>query len=383
MPQPQPQNRNLTSTIQEDIAHKMVFIGGPRQVGKTTLALSFLKDGARNHPAYLNWDFERDRKQIREAKLPFEQPIIVLDEIHKYAKWRNLLKGIYDRYSEHTKFIVTGSARLDHYRKGGDSLLGRYHYHRLHPYSLPELDPELKKDSIEQLLVVGGFPEPLSNGTERFYRRWQRERRDLVIREDLRDLENVREVSLIEALADSLPARTSTPLSINSLSKHLEVAHETTEKWIKILENLYMVFRVPPYQGGKLEVLKTSKKLYFWDWCQAPQRGPRVENFIASHLLKYCQYIEDTEGYKMELRYLKDVKDREIDFVVLKDRKPIFGVECKSANREISPAIKYFSSRSKIPIFYQVHFETDDYYNPDYKCRVLPFAAFCREVKLI
>ncbi len=376
-------NRYLLPWIKEDLDSKMVFLGGPRQVGKTTLALSLLGGGSKGHPAYLTWDLEADRKRIVGVQLPFDQKVLVLDEIHKYARWRNLIKGIYDKHGDSTKFVVTGSARLDYYRKGGDSLLGRYHYYRLHPYSLTELDSELRPDSVRLLLTMGGFPEPLVMSSERFYRRWRRERITKIVKEDLRDLENVREISLVEALVDALPRRVSTPLSINSLSKQLEVAHETVEKWISILENLYMVYRVAPYQGGKLDLVKKAQKIFFWDWCQAPEGGQRFENFIASHLLKYCHFMEDSEGHMMELRYLLDVKGREIDFVVLKDRKPLFGVEVKSSNREISNSIKYFSARSKIPIFYQVHLESDDYFKPEYRCRVLPFAKFCSEVGLV
>jgi predicted AAA+ superfamily ATPase len=376
------ESRYLSPFIKEDLLNKMVFIGGPRQVGKTTLALGQLQNGAKSHPAYLNWDFGEDRARITRGELPFNEPIIILDEIHKYTHWRNLVKGIYDKYSDSTKFIVTGSARLDYYRKGGDSLLGRYHYYRLHPFTLAEIDSELKRESLEALLKVGGFPEPLHKGSDRFYRRWKLERTQRILTEDLRDLEAVREISLVEALVDALPARIATPLSINTLSKSLEVAHETIEKWITILENLYLVYRIGPYQGGKLELVKQTKKLYFWDWCQASEGGQRNENFLASHLLKFCHFLEDTEGYKMELRYLKDVKGREIDFVILKDRKPMFGVECKTGDKEISNAIKYFSARSKIPLFYQVHFEKSDYFNPDFKCRVLPFTKFCKEIGL-
>jgi predicted AAA+ superfamily ATPase len=117
----------------------MVILGGPRQVGKTTLSLQVLGQANEDHPAYLNWDYPENRKDLIAGILPANQGLIILDEIHKYSEWRNLIKGLYDKNKVHNKFLITGSARLDFYRRGGDSLLGRYYFYRLHPLSLFEI----------------------------------------------------------------------------------------------------------------------------------------------------------------------------------------------------------------------------------------------------
>ncbi len=152
--------RYLSGGIREDLSSgKMVFLGGPRQVGKTTCALAILGgDSKGKHPGYLSWDVAEHRRQLRAAELPPNEPLVVLDEIHKYARWRGLVKGLYDTTRGDRSFIVTGSARLDYYRKGGDSLQGRYHYFRLHPLSLGELQG--RRPEVAQLLEFGGFPEP-------------------------------------------------------------------------------------------------------------------------------------------------------------------------------------------------------------------------------
>ncbi|MXY89121.1 MAG: AAA family ATPase, partial [Gammaproteobacteria bacterium] len=152
--------RYLHSQIREDLEYKMVFLGGPRQVGKTTLALDILGAKDRRHPAYLNWDSPYARKRLMEGEIPGGQPLLVLDEIHKFPRWRNLVKGFFDTRGEGTSFLVTGSARLDHYRKGGDSLQGRYHHYRLHPFSLGELTITPNSGDLETLMRFGGFPEP-------------------------------------------------------------------------------------------------------------------------------------------------------------------------------------------------------------------------------
>ena len=211
--------RYLKGEIQNFLQSKMVFIGGPRQVGKTTLGLSFLKPAKTSNPAYLNWDDLESKKKIRKGELPPET-IVVLDEIHKFRGWRNLVKGFYDNKKEIQKFIVTGSARLDHYRRGGDSLLGRYRYLRLHPFSVAELNLKSQSD-VENLLKFGGFPEPFLNGTEKNWRLWQNERLYRLVNDDIRSLESLREYSSIETLAESLPTRVGSPLSITLLRKTL------------------------------------------------------------------------------------------------------------------------------------------------------------------
>jgi predicted AAA+ superfamily ATPase len=265
----------------------MVFIGGPRQVGKTTLALDLLGDSRRERSdAYLNWDLLDDREKILTAQLPTDRQYLILDEIHKFADWRQLVKGVYDKNRSSLSIIVTGSARLDHYRKGGDSLQGRYHYYRLHPFSLPEYDHECNSDSLQLLLRFGGFPEPLSKANERFHRRWQREMSARVLHEDLRQLERVQEVSKLELLLAHLPDCVGSPLSVNSLRKLLQVAHSSVERWLEIFANLYLTFRVSPHGAARIRAVKKEQKLYFRDWSRIADPGARFENMVACHLLK-------------------------------------------------------------------------------------------------
>jgi predicted AAA+ superfamily ATPase len=314
--------RYLRPAVTAVLPRKMVFVGGPRQVGKTTLALSLLGKGANErHPAYFNWDDPRAAARIRRVELPPAERLLVLDEIHKYARWRNLVKGIYDTEKSRRRIIVTGSARLDYYRKGGDSLANRYRYFRLHPFSLREMSASPRKDDVAALLRYGGFPEPLLRQNPREHRIWQRDRISRVVRDDLRDLEAVREISLVEQLVDLLPARVGSPLSVKSLREDLEVDHKTVERWLTILENLYLCFRIAPFGPPKVRAVKKERKLYLWDWSMTPEGGPRFENLVASQLLKFCHFVEDSEGHAMELRFLRDTDKREIDFVVLRNAR--------------------------------------------------------------
>jgi predicted AAA+ superfamily ATPase len=375
-------HRYLFSSISKDLEKKMVFIGGPRQIGKTTLSLQFFKNKAsEKNTGYLNWDYLADRSLILKNQLPLTESLLIFDEIHKYRNWRSLMKGLFDKYKNSIRFIVTGSARLDHFRKGGDSLLGRYHYYRLHPLSLMELSKAPSNQDLQDLLTYSGFPEPFFEKDKTFLRRWQKERVQKVVYEDLRDLETVKEISLIELLVETLPSKIGSPLSLKKLAVDLQVSQPTIARWVTILDNLYLTFRIGPYGAPKIRAVKKEQKIYFWDWTQNDEIGPRFENLVASQLLKYCHYLEDTEGHKMELRFLRDTDKREVDFVVLQNKKPLFAVECKTGERALSNHIKYFSERTNIPAFYQVHQGQKDY-GKEESGRVLPFIKFCKELGL-
>ena len=372
--------RYLSGPIEDDLESKMVFLGGPRQVGKTTLALALLQADGPRHPGYLSWDDPRVRPDLLRGELPGGEKLVVLDEIHKFPRWRNLVKGFYDTQGDRVSLLVTGSARLDHYRKGGDSLQGRYHHYRLHPLSLGELGAGPSPSDLDALLRFGGFPEPLLAGNMRTWRRWQRERLSRVVHEDLRDLEIVRQVALVELLAEALPDRVGSPLSVRSLSVELQVAHATVERWLRILENLYVCFRIPPFGAPRIRAVKKENKLYLWDWSQVPVGGARFENLVACQLLKYCHHQEDTQGHRMELRFMRDTDRREVDFVVIRDNEPLFAVECKSGEKSPSPAIAYFRDRTPIADFYQVHLGERDRLSGG--IRMMPFRTFCRELGL-
>lgn len=199
-------------------------------------------------------------------------------------------------------------------------------------------------------------------------------------RRRVRDLGRVREISLVEHLVDLLPDRVGSPLSIANLRQDLDVDHKTVERWLQILENLYVCFRVSPYGVPRIRAVKKERKLYLWDWSSVSDEGARLENLVGSQLLKYCHFIEDTQGLRMELRFLRDTDRREVDFVVLQGRRPLFAVECKSGERRIGPAVSYFAERTPIPRFFQVHRGTRQFASG--KITVLPFARFCTELEM-
>lgn len=364
--------RYLEPPIREDLREKMVLLAGPRQVGKTTLARHILASGGGG--IYLNWDNREDRREIRAARWPAEENLVVLDELHKWRLWKSWIKGEYDKHRGRLQFLVTGSARMDVYRRGGDSLQGRYHHYRLHPLScrelvagpaqaIPVVGEELRipsrgpQETVAALMAYGGFPEPFLAQSERRLRRWQRERLDAFFREDVRDLEAIRDMGSLQILADLLPERVGSPLSLNALREDLEVSHRALTFWMDVLERLYHVFRVRPFTSARVRSLQRMPKAYLWESTLVSDPAKRFENLVGLHLLKFCHYLQDREGFGADLYYLRDRSGREVDFLIVVDRKPWFAVEAKLTATTVDPSLVYFRDRLRIPWAYQVVLE--------------------------
>lgn len=367
--------RYLCPQIASDLERKMVFIGGPRQVGKTTMAKQFLEPNSRG---YLNWDNTQHRELILRQELPVS-PIWIFDELHKYKQWRNYIKGIYDVHGDDHKIMVTGSAKLDYYRHGGESLQGRYHYLRLHPLSVAELTIDTQKDFLT-LLMLGGFPEPFFQQSEIETRRWSREYRRRLLEEDLSNLENVKDLSVLELLMLRLPELVGSPLSINALREALNVSHKAVDSWLTIFERLYAIFRIPPFGAPVIRAVKKEQKHYHYDWTLIKDETYRFENLVGSQLLKWVHYQEDTQGKHVELRYFRDVDGREVDFVVTVDGHPIHAIECKWNDDDVSGHLKYFKAKFPDCNAWQLSgIGKRDYISKE-KIRVCPALAFLRDL---
>jgi len=270
--------RYIEAQVARDVIRKMVFVGGPRQSGKTTMARHLCQEaGCDLSTRYLSWDFAEDRENIMRERFPADPGLLILDEIHKYSRWRQVVKGLFDKRGNEVQIVVTGSARLDYYRRGGDSLQGRYHFYRLLPLSFAELaDPS--PNALKDLLTYGGFPEPFVLKSENETRRWSREYRSRVIGGDLADLEKVQDVGIIENMVTRLPDLVGSPLSLNALREDLQVSHQSVSRWITMLENLYMIFRIHPFGAPKIRAVKKEAKHYHLDWTVVADTGFRFEN---------------------------------------------------------------------------------------------------------
>ena len=316
-------NRYLSSFIARDVVDKMVFVTGPRQVGKTTMAKR-LNEGFRQ-PLYLNYDSVKDRQRINNADWPSTHDYVILDEIHAKPDWKSYLKGVYDTKPAHQSLLVTGSARLDTFRQTGESLAGRYFRWRLHPFSVKEFMPQVSGEdqALNNLLRFGGFPEPLIKGTDGARKRWQNQYFTDLVREDVIEFSRIHEIRAIGLLLEMLRTRTGSPLSFDALGREIGVASNTVRSYIEILEALHIVFLVRPYHRNVARALSKAPKLYFYDWAYvndardtSPESGARFENLVAAHLLKHLQFLADSEGSSLQLHYVRTTSDHEIDFVL-------------------------------------------------------------------
>ena len=366
-----------------DKKKKRAFIAGPRQLGNTTFVQHLLKEVS-VQDGYYNWDIETHRQKIIKDPLHFwvNSPMpsrIVLDEIHKYPRWKRLLKGFYDENKGKTEILVTGSGRLDVYQRGGDSLFGRYHLFHLFPYSVGEMEnknicPPSPKDCIqkifdhpkethafESLWKLNGFPEPLFAGTEKELIQWQNDHRQLILKEDMRDLTQIRELGLVEMLTGLLPERVGSPLSINALRETLNVNFNSVKNWLMVLDRLYYLFLVSPYSGKLSRALRREQKVYFYDWAELEDESKRLENLVAVHLKKACAFWTDAGYGTFDLRFVRDKEKREVDFLICDKNKPFILVECKISLKDIDPSLIYFKERLKPTYSFQVgtSFEKD------------------------
>ncbi len=362
--------RYLEPLINADLAKKMVFIGGPRQVGKTTLAKNIAAHY--EQPTYLNWDSRADKKSILESTFVGNTKLVIYDEIHKYRDWKNHLKGVFDTRKGDFSILVTGSARLDLYQKGGDSLLGRYFYYRLHPLSIAELlgkpydrdaAPVFAKDIPpalwQDLIQFGGFPELYTSKDVRDLKRWHHDREKRLIQEDIRDVSNIRDLGTLEILATLLPERVGALFSLNSLTEDLKVTHKTLSHWMDTLEQMYFCYRIYPYQHTMLKSLRKEPKVYVWDYTGIEDVGAKYENIVANHLLKYVHYLTDVYGIPAELYFLRDREQREVDFCVVADGKIEFIAEVKAKKSPISPHLRYFKEKLAVKNAYQLVFDAN------------------------
>ena len=355
----------------------MLFLMGPRQVGKTTTARE--SAAVTGESTYFSWDNSDHRRTLLAGpeaiatalglhRLREEKPICVLDEIHKYGRWKGLLKALFDTYGDRVRFLVTGSARLDVFKSGGDSLMGRYFPYRMHPLSVAELGSvELPGENLVRaptkiddsrflaLVSHGGYPEPFLKNSDRFWRRWSATRTQQLMKEDLRDLTQVRELGQVETLAELITDRISQLVSYSSLSRDIGASVNSIRRWTRTLEFLYYCFSVRPWYKNVTRSLRKEPKYFLWDWSQVKDPGARTENMVACALLKAVHAWSDRGQGDFTLHFIRDKERREVDFVVVRDGQPWFLVEVKSSGKaSISAHLYRFQEQTGAKHAFQV-----------------------------
>ena len=338
-------NRYLSADILRDLKRKMVFVTGPRQVGKTFLAKTMQSEF--KEPVYLNYDDLEHSLIIQKRRWPKDSGLVIFDEIHKMKDWKKFIKGVFDTRSRGQTFLVTGSARLETFRQSGDSLAGRYFHYRLNPFSVKELSQKYEPhEALKMLNKFGGFPEPFLSGSEDEARRWRKQYYTDLVREDILDFSRIQEIRAMRMLLELLRNRVGTPLSYMSLARDLQVSPHTIQKYIDILESLYVVFLVRPYHRNIARSIAKEPKLYFFDtgFVNADE-GIKLENTVAVSLRKHVQYIEDSQGKEISLNFVRTKEGNEVDFAIVENGKVSQMIEVKLSETDVSRSLKYFRSK--------------------------------------
>jgi predicted AAA+ superfamily ATPase len=353
----------------------MIFLTGPRQAGKTTLA-RMISDSFSNK-LYFNWDIPEDRTRLIQNPSFFESvkrrdsttPLIILDEIHNYRDWKNYLKGVYDQFHDAYQFLVSGSGRLDIYQKGGDSLAGRYLLFHLWPFTIAELgnrnlgieqflkNPlQISMEGISELQAiwkrlakVSGFPEPYLADRIKTYRRWSNTYSRQLIREDIRDLTGVKSIKDMETLYYLLPSRTGSTLSIPSLSRDLKVSYNSVQNWLSGFERFFLVFNISPWTKKISRAIQKERKVYLWDFPRIEDPAARFENMVAMELWRAVTSWNDMGYGRFELHFIKNKEQQEVDFMIASEHRPFLLIEAKLADMQPSAALKKFQRTLGIP----------------------------------
>jgi len=364
----------------------MIFLAGPRQAGKTTLA-KIISDSFTNN-LYFNWDIVAHRVSLLENPAFFESvelkdqstPLIVLDEIHKYKDWKNYLKGIFDQFQGRYKFLISGSGRLDFYQKGGDSLAGRYYLFHLWPFTISELGGQnrtivkflknplhitmKKKDNLReiwiQLSVLSGFPEPYLSNKITTYRRWSNTYSKQLIREDIRDLTGIKSIGSIETLYHMLPSKIASPISIPSLACDLKVTYNSINSWLSAFERFFLVFSVSPWSKRIARAIHKERKIYLWDIPKIKEPSARFENMVAIELFRAVTAWNDFGYGQFALNFIKNKEQQEVDFLIVDGDEPVLLIEAKLADTSPSSALIKFQNALNIPAVQLVN-EGDGY----------------------
>lgn len=353
----------------------MIFLAGPRQAGKTTLARMVAEGFANSH--YFNWDIPEHRTRLLENPAFFttlirrdaSMPLIILDEIHKYRDWKNYLKGVYDQFGTDYQFLVTGSGRLDLYQKGGDSLAGRYLLFNLWPFTAGELgrstrsltdflaDPVALPAGLDEknvavwarLEILSGFPEPFLRDSLPSYRRWSSAYGQRLIREDIRELTDIRAVTDIETLYYLLPSRIGSPLSIPSLAEDLKVSYNTVQSWLAIFERFYLTFTLPTWTERISRAIQKERKVYILDTPRIKDPAARFENMVAMELWRAISSWNAVGAGDFSLHFIKNKEQQEVDFLIADGREPFLLVECKLNDEQPAKALLAAQRALRVP----------------------------------
>jgi hypothetical protein len=359
---------------------RMVFMAGPRRVGKTTLGEMIGR--AFTNQMVLNWEIPEHRTRLIRNPALFEEierrdestPFVMLDEINRHRGWRKYLKASFDRIQSDCQFLVTGSSRLDYPQRRGDSLAGRYYLLNLWPFTQAELgganigaeaflsnplQVDMRRggelaDLWNSLSELSGFPEPFLSGRKNTYRRWSNAYAGQLIREDIRDLTGIKAIAELETLVHLLPAQVGQLLSVPALAQALQVAYNTVRSWLGTLQRFFTVLLLNPWSRDVPRAIREGQKLYLFDTPRVEDAQARFENMVAVELSRAVSSWNEMGYGRFTLSFIRTKDQQEVDFLIADDGRPLLLLDAAGDEPQPSAALLKIQGALKVPAVHLV-----------------------------
>jgi len=338
----------------------VILLHGPRQSGKTTLAL----DVGSNKYNYITFDDEAELAAAkRDPKGYIEDlpPYCILDEIQRVPEIFPSIKLVVDRDRYPGRFLLTGSANILAIPRLSESLAGRMEIINLRPLAQTEIEgvnslflqnifngkikANFKKRLGDQLfdrLVAGGFPEPLTRDNQKRRRAWYNNYLNVMVQKDITEFSNIQYGEEIPTLLKRLANNTANLVNVAELNKGLSFDAKTAKKYIHILTQLFLVDALPPWYTNRNKRLIKTPKIHLCDTgllCalsalskkhlikDRATTGHVVESFIYNELIKQADWHDDD----LQFFHYKDRDANEVDIVIQNDAGELIGIEVKLA----------------------------------------------------
>ncbi|MDD7972908.1 ATP-binding protein [Roseinatronobacter alkalisoli] len=338
---------------------RVVLISGPRQSGKTTLAM----DVAADRTPFLTLDDANVLRSAVDDPVGFVRGLdrAVIDEVQRVPDLLLAIKNLVDDDKTPGRFLLTGSANLMTLPKVADSLAGRMEVIRLLPLSqseiigtksnfidrafageMPSADHIVVGNELIEIVLSGGYPEAL--GRKRWARKqdWYHGYLDAIVQRDVRDVAQIDQLAVMPKLLSVLAEHSGQLVNYSAIGGALDLNHVTTRKYVSVFESLYLVHTLQPWFSNRLKRLTKSPKLHFLDaGLLASMRdvspdvvakdktcfGSILETFVFSELRKIASWSEQ----KCSFAHFRDKDKNEVDLVLENRRGDVIGIEVKSS----------------------------------------------------
>lgn len=350
--------RPLVETALSDT--RVVLISGPRQAGKTTLA----RQVAGQDRPYLTLDDAATLAAARSDPTGFVRGLkrTVIDEVQRAPELMLAIKESVDRDQDPGRFLLTGSANLATLPAIADSLAGRMAVIPLLPFAQAELlrtpgqflerifagegtalagEPVIG-DALVELVLRGGYPEAVRRTVPMRRRAWLEDYVALILDRDVRDIASIDQLNRLPRLLDVLAEHAGQLVNHSSFGAALALSSVTAQKYIAILERLFLVRTLPPWSNNRLNRLVKTPKLHFLDTgllgmlrdadveeihLDRTRFGPILESFVVSEILKLSAWSER----KLTFSHFRTKDQDEVDLVIEDRRGRVIGIEVKAS----------------------------------------------------